>query len=76
MADPLADDFAQIAANLAHLKQQRKEAQDRANAEEAAEANMQRADEPPASALVRAHNPLGFMDRDFDEEWVSIVGSL
>ena len=54
MPEPVADDFAQIARNLRHLQDQKQEAQDKANAEAAIEANMQRADEPvtPVSALT------------------------
>jgi hypothetical protein len=39
---PIADDFEHIARILAHLKQERKEQQDRDNAAEAAEAERQR----------------------------------
>jgi hypothetical protein len=46
MADPLADDFAAIARNLRHMQDLKREAQDKANAEEALEQQMQRADEP------------------------------
>lgn len=46
MPERAADDFATIARNLRHMQDLKKEAQDKANAEEALEQQMQRADEP------------------------------
>jgi hypothetical protein len=72
MAEPVADDFKQIAANLAYIRQQRKEAQDKANAAEALEQQQQRADEP---ATTRYVDPWGVAD-PADDAWVSIVEGL